>query len=479
MLFSKKNIGPTFLVVAILAAAVFFVPRWLKNRKPNFAPIHPSSMLKRIEHMEHLRLTTYFFEEVITIGTRRRVKKIVDKKREEVEKANKVLQLRTGYLVKKDSAYQFYSQPLTKIDTGLIRLKQDLDQSKRAYKEMNQFVFEFSHIKNELDSDPNYYGGEVKWAFNQFEEAKKKMEDKPWKAKEDSIRKANRSGRGGIGKGKLKRSQKDWVDDIQNKFKRIYSQTEAELKNAIMKEKGNRLSALNLKLKLVNDWENQGKVQRDSLENLEKIAKRKYNQALKLYEDAEKDLKYKQKKLVAAEIELEQTLLNGEDSIKPQLLVIVPAEVSSYIDLRELKIGDRIMGDTIQVLMPKVQLDSVIVDLDSTAEYFDLGGRKLTTSGSGVYFEVYEQLRDGIKETEVSVKKKAAEAGIYVETQQLAQQYITDFARALGYNVVIVDSFGKTIQPDSLFNQKLETKTLMQGAADIFSATKVGSDESD
>jgi hypothetical protein len=438
-------------------------------------------MLKRIEHMDHLRLTTYFFEEVITIGTRKRVKKIVDRKREEVEKAKQILQDRTGFLVKRDSILQSYSQPLARVDTGLIRLRQDFDKAQDAYKEMNQFVFEFTHIKKDLDSEPNYYGPAVKNAFDKFEKARDLMEAKPWKAKEDSIRKANRGGRGGLGKGKLKRDQKDFVDGIENALKRSYSQAESDLRNATMEEKGRRLAELNRKLQLVDARENLGKAQRDSLRNLEKEAKGRYNAALKLFEDAEKDLKDKQKKLLAAEIELEEALLNGQDSIKPQLLVIVPAEVSSYIDLSELKIGGRIQGDTIQVLMPKVRLDSVIVDLDSTAESFDLGGRKLTTSGSGVYYEVYEQLRDGIKETEASVKKKAKEAGIYEETEKLAHQYITDFASALGYNVMIVDSFGKAIQVDSLgqmvpnepvLDPELEAEKLMQGKAGILGVMK-------
>ena len=201
-----------------------------------------------------------------------------------------------------------------------------------------------------------------------------------------------------------------------------------------------------------------------------KVAQKDYDAILDLYEDAEKDLKNKQKKLASAEEELQRALLSGQDSINPQLLIIVPAEISSYIDLRELRIGDRILGDTLQVLMPEVKLDSVIIDLDSTAEYFDLGGRKLTFSGSGVYYEVYEQLRDGINETEGIVKRKAIEAGIYEETRKLAFQYIKDFASTLGYNVQIVDSLGQMVPPEPIFDPELEEQNRLLEQATIGSA---------
>ncbi|MEM7372132.1 MAG: DUF4230 domain-containing protein [Bacteroidota bacterium] len=467
MLFSKKNIGPTLLVIGLVVAGIIFLPRMLGKKTPSFKPIHPSSLLKRIEHMEHLRLSTYFFEEVITIGTKKRVKKLVDRKREEVAKAEKVLQIRTGFLVKKDLVLQSHKKHLNESDTVLIRLQQELAKARKSYKEMDQFVFEFTYIKNQLEADSNYYGPEVKDAFVIFVKEQKLVGEKPWKAKEDSIRAKNRAGRAGLGKGRLSRKQKDWLQSYKDRVQLAFTKAENSFKNTIQVEKNARLNTVNRKFDLVQAHESQNKTRQDSIKALVKVAQNEYNDASKYYDEAEKDLENKKKKLAGAEKELEQALLSGQDSIQPQLLIIVPTEVSSYIDLRELRIGERILGDTLQILIPEVKLDSVIVDLDSTAESFDLGGRKITFSGSGVYYEVYEQLRDGIKETEISVKKKAIQAGIYEETRKLAYRYIKDFASTLGYNVQIVDSLGQMVPPEPIFDPELEAQNLLLEQTDL------------
>ena len=108
------------------------------------------------------------------------------------------------------------------------------------------------------------------------------------------------------------------------------------LKQALDREKELRRNTMALHLEKVKQLQEKNKEETKLLKDLRKKAEKSHKQALNAFEKASKDLQEKRDKLTEAEIELKKVLETGQDSIKPELLVIVPAELSSYIDLREM-----------------------------------------------------------------------------------------------------------------------------------------------
>ena len=69
-----KTLGLVFIGILIAAFGIY---RWIKVNS-EFTPIEPTNVFKSIEYVEELKLTHYFFEELLILGTPENVKQIRD-----------------------------------------------------------------------------------------------------------------------------------------------------------------------------------------------------------------------------------------------------------------------------------------------------------------------------------------------------------------------------------------------------------------
>ncbi|MEM6698275.1 MAG: DUF4230 domain-containing protein, partial [Bacteroidota bacterium] len=125
--------------------------------------------------------------------------------------------------------------------------------------------------------------------------------------------------------------------------------------------------------------------------------------------------------------------------IEPEILIVVPAEISSYIDMAEIKIR-RDESDTVHVLLPPILMDSVMIDLKDDAIYdLDKKKKELVATEQGAYFDIFGQMKDAILEKEQLVKEQAIENGILTQGEEMAKSYLRNFIHPLGYEVVFED----------------------------------------
>ena len=129
--------------------------------------------------------------------------------------------------------------------------------------------------------------------------------------------------------------------------------------------------------------------------------------------------KVRQLKLVTYHFE---EIIPIEKNGKIKLLLIVPATVSGYIDLDALQY--QISNDTlVSVALPVASIDSAIFQIENAVNY-DLEKRFSISLGTGLYQEVFEELKEKLKTSKIQVTQKALELGLEKATETAAKEYI-------------------------------------------------------
>jgi len=146
--------------------------------------------------------------------------------------------------------------------------------------------------------------------------------------------------------------------------------------------------------------------------------------------------KVKHLKLVSYHFE---EILPIEKNGKIKLLLIIPARVSGYLDMDKLSF--EIRNDTlVDVFLPQMKIDSAIFELENASNY-DLEKRFNINLGSGLYQEVFEELKQKLKESKKTVTAKAISMGLPHETESAAREYLDLLLSDLGYSVFYKRSF--------------------------------------
>jgi hypothetical protein len=144
--------------------------------------------------------------------------------------------------------------------------------------------------------------------------------------------------------------------------------------------------------------------------------------------------KVRQLKLVTYHFE---EIIPIEKNGKIKLLLIVPATVSGYIDLDALQY--RIFNDTlISVSLPSASVDSANFQIENAVNY-DLEKRFSINLGTGLYQEVFEELKEKLKISKINVTQKAFELGLESSTNNAAKEYISALLSDLEYVVEFKD----------------------------------------
>jgi hypothetical protein len=428
-----------FLIGAGVLLGIALIWWWSKKNK-DFTPIEPTSLFKSIEYVEELRLATYYFEEMLILGTPQNVKKIRDDLEVEVHELEEDVQRKKFVADQGEKRLQEMESKIFSNEPELSEAEQKLSDLKRL---LDAVPSGFNRIRRALESRPGFLGDSVAQAFLQLQVTQQAYEGEPWERF----------------RGRKKREERRlWNDSL----KRV----EQQLEQAVERERDLRW----------NTWKRQEALTQRLQKNIdetEKALKKQRKEVEKALEKARDDLKEARKKLQnkaveleRAEAEFDRVTENQGDTIQPKLLVIAEAQVSGYINLKKLRISQGLFEDSLAVLLPEAEIDSVIFQLDS-AQLYPLARPGSEKTEEGAYYDIFQQIKNAIIQAEGRVKKRAIEAGIKAETRRLAEDYVRDFAANLNLGVVFVDSiphlgidstsqvlpFSADNVPDSLLNQ--------------------------
>ena len=137
--------------------------------------------------------------------------------------------------------------------------------------------------------------------------------------------------------------------------------------------------------------------------------------------------------------------IEREGTERLKLLLIVPAKISGYMNLANLKFNMK--NDTLgEVTLPKVLLTDPIIEIDKAMNY-NLEKKFGLRLGTGLYNEVFSQLKLALVDTKKEIITKAVANGIKQQTQNMGRMYIQNMITTLGYQAQFTD---RIITNDSL-----------------------------
>ena len=140
--------------------------------------------------------------------------------------------------------------------------------------------------------------------------------------------------------------------------------------------------------------------------------------------------KVRQLKLVTYHFE---EIIPIEKNGKIKLLLIVPATVSGYLDLDDLNYV--ISNDTIiSVKLPEPVIDSATFQIENAVNY-DLEKKFSISLGTGLYQEVFSELKEKLRTSKLTVTEKALTMGIRTSTEDAAKEYLNALLSDLNYTV--------------------------------------------
>lgn len=419
------------LIALILIVGIGSFLFFNAQTKDKSKPITSASMFKKMEYIEHLKLVSFYSEEIVVLGTKEKVQKIVDKLESQIKALNQQ--------EKQDAlSIDFWQHSLDSVteklvtDEGKFRQEKEnlknLRQNYRSFKRSKPTTEEGSNILEDLLSKDKDLKQDSS-LINLLQDYKKSIilwntkdsvfQTKPWSKKQNPD--LNRKRR--AEKRKTLKDEKDKLElALTNQQERLASRLKRDLD--IREEK-------------IDDLE---KVVSDETSNLKKSKKnyaQKRNESRDKWERTIKKRKKFEAKLVEAKLELKFAEEVGEE-IDPEVLIILPAAVSVFIDMRKVHIEGGEIGDSlITIQIPKPEFDPVLIELpeDSAVYKLDKKDSEWVTSHQGAYYDLFGQLKEAIIEKEKEVKAKAIENGIEEEGKKMAEIYLKSFVAPLGYEV--------------------------------------------
>ncbi len=392
-----RMIGWRNLLLVILAATVFFLIRsqfYAKN------PAQPRviSLFDKVEYVRELRLVTHFSEELLEIGVQDALARKLQKQEEKLEN----IRLLARQLQEKEILASEYAGKVSNSEAQLERRKRELinrrdslNQDFRAtYPGRRITAREIARI---LREHPNAFSSELRekvrfWSMLPSEQDEKQLFNK-------EIR--------------------EMAEEERLEKKESYDVRLAELEQ--------QLDQVKVFLSQV----------KDERKRAEKEARRSISDAV------EAQLELEQDSVLYEELKID--LANQQIDPLPKLLAVVSTEVTAYVDLQGME--SDLDGQSLFLCgIPPAQVDSNVRIRLSTDNRF-LTASRLTDLiprnsadevQKGVYYHVYEEIKEALAEMESEAITHAIDRGILEEADGMARQYLEQMGRSLGFNQVNV-----------------------------------------
>jgi hypothetical protein len=125
-----------------------------------------------------------------------------------------------------------------------------------------------------------------------------------------------------------------------------------------------------------------------------------------------------------------------EKSDKVYLLMVIPARVSCYIDLSQMRYT--VMDTLLQIYLPEPVIEQPVLDLDS-AKIFNLNQRYISASKKS-YETVVRNVQRSLTRAKEDVFNRAASNGIREETWRLGEGYFRSLFGGLGFEIEFVNN---------------------------------------
>lgn len=423
-----RLIGVRNLLIFVLGVIVFFFVKkqfFTKSKDQ----VQVTSLFQKIEYVEQLRLVTYYYEEIVAIGTSDRMQQLVERAKDQVSEGERIVIVKE---ILRDSLKAKMEEAIIRYNSADENLKKFEDAYFAARDTLEHFdlpvVNPFDKIRWKLDSADTWYGPVVAISYRQYKAAESVF------AQEEVIKKARNT----------TRDRKRQANETMDAKKREMKELESKMLDQIKLRRERLRENLESKKNILQEMQKQSDDFRKDLKKVKEKAIKAYQQAEKDVLDARGDLEKRRLNLVEAEGEM----LKRKGEPLPKLLFIVSVEVTGMVDLKELDFETEHLtrhsgGDSMVMFvnrMPVAKLDSVVINLSDTKR-FQTGGKAknglFSKEEEGMYYEVYQQMKDALAETEEIVKNKAIEAGILVETDKMAVDYIRGIGKSMGFFVTL------------------------------------------
>ena len=457
------------LGLVILVAALIFFFLGIRYRPASGGERMPVvSLLQNIKFMQELDLVKYYYEEIIVIGDPLRLERMANEAADDTLRArNEMELLEIAYSVA-DSNLFAVRQKILAIDTTHQRLDSRVDSAHSAFQELpRKYKSMYKTLNNTASRGTRIrlYGEDINTNY----EALKVVERKKPVKRSGERRKA------------FKQRERQWETEQKA--------AENQLETAFHKEKDKRRDAWQSLKNSLADRRDRDKRFRKALDKELKAAEKRYKRSQEDFIEAQSSLNSLRLHAVEARKAADLAIQKAEDdwALKnPRLLAVVPANLGGYIDLSKVRYPaeSEIVGDTITIYADSILLSRVYVNLDST-KHFDIAKKipKVKSSEEGLFFEVFQQLRQAVDETEKRVLEKALRRGIISETCDMACKYFDELMSIFGYKarVIFKDSRCDCAKADlsELGRAEEEISDTENGAASDSAAAGVGSESAD
>ncbi len=397
--------GIIILSLGLLFVTLFFGRGCLRNHRHE---LKASSLLHQVEYMDRLDLVTYFYEELLTIGTTSQLEKAIRTEEAELGEARKALLEADYQLAIADQTLEALKNELEKkISRDSLVMAEKL--SLEAVTKFQAIDQPFKRLLDVLASKSETFSPRIKSAFStydlldgQLETAKQDIKKRDLKELNDAVDEAEKALQSEIKKEtELRKNIRDYYQaDYQKRFQKIQA--------------------------------------------IEEDYKRELHKAEKVLAEAKDRRDNAQREITNREIQLQAAIDDwkkrremGLDESNPRLVTVANARVTAYLNLRDMR--SELQGDTMVFFLPEPQLDSVWIELDSSRLY-QLARQKLSFSREegGLYYDIFRQIQLAVRDVSADVRVKAVDRGIYAETLEMGRAYFLDMARSLNMPCKVV-----------------------------------------
>ena len=384
-----------------------------------------TTMFKKMEYMEHLNLVSFYSEEVMVLGTKEKVFKIVEKLREKVKELDQEIEIKERSLFVAQHDLDSVITDLVEDKSELNEINNQLKEKKKLVKKVRKFnQKEIKWMPNEFKDNSN--DSSIISAFNtahqiltialnNYNNLKEEFDAIKWrKVKPKKVRRDRR---------------KTMLDTLQSRQLRIEREHQAllNLLELNLETEERKIDALEI---IEND---KAKDLKDTKDGYQKIIKDIQKELKKIRDKRQKA----RTKLNKAELELKFALQEGEE-IEPEILIVAPAQISVYIDMKAVKI-EELADSLVRIYIPPIAFNRTLIELPDSSVY-DIDGKEteFETSLQGAYFDLFGQLKETVLEKEAEVKTKAIENGIVEDGERMARLYLENFMRPLGLEMEFI-----------------------------------------
>ena len=412
-------LGIKNLLIIILGTSIFFIGKsYWQKRKAARMPIE--SLFKEIKYVQELRLITYYYDELLDVGTSDRYENLVNEA--EAEREISIQELRAARFFKEraekgmvDAQLQFEaSKRSTSTNTTLQELRTRIRKADSAHNvhKISLFVNVIERIK----TNDTIFGQEIRNLYQAYDKVDREIKDK--KTNDGKV----------LSKRELKLKRKNDRPAAKQAIMNAFNIRKKNLKQEVDKLE----TVYKRTEKAIVDARQSLKGIRNAAEKEFRKAERQLKAAL---EDSTDKEQYLSRAMRERDAKKQADSLSGEKAA-PNMIVIASAEVTGFVDLKQLEF-DYVNEDSIVITrLPEAMLDSIIIKLPKKKRYIVGDVKpKQNPNGKGIFFEVYKQLKEAISEAKDRVKERALDAGILNDTEIMARQYLVNFGKSMGYGV--------------------------------------------